>query len=342
MDKILFVGPVAKTGGPAIKNRILVGFLKRSASIKIWNTYDKSIKSRVGAVANVLFARQKHIIIAVSRKGRNLLYPLLLFKHKISGCRYSLVVIGGNIVESVKTRWERKAFLKADVVTAETIGIKSELEEAYSLSNVVYMPNYKVLESKIPMVNEESFDEPALRLLFLSNMYDKKGVGTLLTAFKECREVGISIDLDYYGPILPGLSQEILTEIEQMDRVRYMGEVENEKVLSVMSSYHLFIFPTEHLTEGFPAVLVEAMLTGLPVIASDVNYNGEIIRDGINGLIFTRGNAEALKEKIEWCTSHRKELRDMSLRNRKEALKYDAQTVVESYRKKLQELGWPV
>lgn len=342
MDKILFVGPISTTGGPAIKNRILISHLQRNATIKVWNTYDRSLRARIGAVISILFTKQKYIIISVSRKGRNLLYPLVLFKHKFSKCHFSLVVIGGNIVKSVKTNGERKAFSKADLVTTETEGIKRELEKAFSLSNTFYMPNYKERNGDIPKTNPESFFDPEMKLLFLSNMYDKKGVGTLLEAYKRIREMGLQVKLDYYGPILPGMSSEILTDIEKTEGVQYLGEIENSKVLSVMSSYHVFVFPTEHLTEGFPAVLVEALTVGLPVIASDVNYNGEIIRDGINGLIFPRENVESLKEKIEWCLSHREELREMSLRNRTESERYDAETVVGSYAEKLRELGWPV
>ena len=173
-------------------------------------------------------------------------------------------------------------------------------------------------------------------------MYDKKGVGTLLESFKKCRKAGIPIELDYYGPILPGLSPEILADIKRTEGVRYLGEVENDKVLSVMSSYHVFVFPTEHLTEGFPAVLVEAMLSGLPVIASDVNYNGEIIRDGVNGFIFPRGNADLLEEKIAWCATHREIIKEISIKNREESKKYNAEKLIGMYKEKLRELGWPI
>ena len=40
MNEILFIGPIAQTGGPAIKNRILVDYLQKYAPLKIWNTYD--------------------------------------------------------------------------------------------------------------------------------------------------------------------------------------------------------------------------------------------------------------------------------------------------------------
>ena len=88
MEDVLFIGPIAKTGGPAIKNRILVEHLRKIASLKIWNTYDKSIKARLGAITSILFAKQKYIVVAVSRKGRNLLYPFLLLIPIFIGYKY--------------------------------------------------------------------------------------------------------------------------------------------------------------------------------------------------------------------------------------------------------------
>ena len=340
MEDVLFIGPMAKTGGPAIKNRILVEHLQKITSLKTWNTYDKSIKARLGAITSILFAKQKYIIIAVSRKGRNLLYPFLLFKHRISKCKYSCVVIGGQAVESFKNKSSITALHQADLVTVETEGLKAQMEDAYGLKNVHWMPNYKELKSEAPQVKPEAFQASALRLIFLSSMRDLKGVRTLFTAFKKCRESGINIELDYYGPLKDDLDRSLLTDIEHTEGVRYCGVVDNDKVLTVMSGYQ--IFATEYPHEGFPAVLVEAQSVGLPVIASNINYNGEIIKDGQNGFIFLHGNVEELANKISYCNEHKDELIAMSRRNIADSKQYDAGTVISAYAGKLREAGWPV
>lgn len=342
MEDVLFIGPIAKTGGPAIKNRILVEHLQKITSLKIWNTYDKSVKARLGAITSILFAKQKYIIIAVSRKGRNLLYPFLLFKHRISKCRYSCVVIGGQAVESFKNKSSISALHQADLVTVETEGLKAQMEEAYGLKNVHWMPNYKELKSDAPQVKPEAFQASTIRMIFLSSMRDLKGVRSLFIAFKKCRESGLNIELDYYGPLKDDLDRSLLTDIEHTEGVRYCGVVDNDKVLTVMSEYQIFIFPTEYPHEGFPAVLVEAQSVGLPVIASDINYNGEIIKDGQNGFIFPHGNVEELANRISHCYEHRDELIAMSRRNIADSKQYDAGTVISAYTGKLREAGWPV
>ena len=230
MPNILFVGPVAQTGGPAIKNKILIEHLQKYTSLQIWNTYDKSLKSRLGAIGRILFSKQEYIIVAVSRKGRNLLYPFLLLRQKFSGCHFSCIVIGGQAVGSFKNKSSIRALHQADVVTVETEGLKAQMEEAYCLKNVHWMPNYKEMKDGIPCVKSGDFEKPVLKMLFLSSMRDLKGVRTLFEAFLKCRAKGLQIELDYFGPLKDDFDRGLLTEIEKTEAVRYCGPADNDKV----------------------------------------------------------------------------------------------------------------
>ncbi|MBN2016786.1 MAG: glycosyltransferase [Candidatus Cloacimonetes bacterium] len=64
----------------------------------------------------------------------------------------------------------------------------------------------------------------------------------------------------------------------------------------------LFILPSER--EGFPITLLEAMTSGIPVIATDVGGNSDIIKDGRNGFIIEPNNVEALTQRIEYYIEH--------------------------------------
>lgn len=342
MEDILFVGPIAQTGGPAIKNRILVEHLQQRASIKVWNTYDKSLKARLGAISSILFTKQKYIIIAVSRKGRNLLYPFLRIKAKLFGCKYSCVVIGGQAVESFTNKSSIKALHDADIITVETEGLKAQIEQTFQLGNVYWMPNYKELNNEIKLVLDDGFQRVVLRMIFLSSMRNLKGVKTLIEAYKKIRENGANVELDFYGPIKDDFDKSLLDVIEETEGMRYCGEAKNDEVLEIMSRYQVFVFPTEYPMEGFPAVLVEAMSVGLPVIASDINYNGEIIVDKVNGYIFPHRDATSLSEKIQYCFEHRDELKTISQRNIKTAKQYDASAVINAFADELKKAGWPV
>lgn len=69
--------------------------------------------------------------------------------------------------------------------------------------------------------------------------------------------------------------------------------------------YHIadwFILPS--LREGQAIVVEEAMLAGLPVIASRLEGMGDIVHDGENGYVFTPGDAVALAEKVVYALEH--------------------------------------
>lgn len=342
-EDILFVGPIAEQGGPAIKNRILVSDLKKYVSLKIWNTYDRSLKARIGAVFAILFSKQEYIIVAVSRKGRNLLYPVLLIKSLSGRVQYSCIVIGGSAVGSFKTKASIRALRKADVVTVETSGLKEQMQKAYELNNIWCMPNYKEMnQEEIKAPAGECFQNEELRFLFLSSMRDAKGVHALFQAFEKVLEDGYAASLDYYGPVKSDLDQTLLEKIAGAEHINYCGAVENCDVLKTMGKYQVFVFPTEYTGEGFPAVLVEALVSGLPIIASDMNYNPEIVIHERNGWIFERGNVEQLTDRIRYCIQHREKLCEISRNNIQDAKQYEAAGVIEDYRKKLRKAGWPV
>ena len=73
--------------------------------------------------------------------------------------------------------------------------------------------------------------------------------------------------------------------------------------------------------EGLPISIIEAMRAGLPVIASDVGGNNELVKDGVNGFLVERGNSEQLVERISFLLEHREILRDMGQKSREFYLK---------------------
>ncbi len=342
-EEVLFIGPIADQGGPAIKNRIMAEHLQQTASLKTYNTYNRSIQIRLGAVLAILFAKQKFVIVSVSRKGRNLLYPFLLLKQKLSGIRYCCVVIGGNVKDTFRAKAPVLAMQKADLVTLETRGLVNEIKTAYRLPNAYWLPNYKEIErDTVSIFSKEHFHEKPLRFLFLSSMRNAKGIKTLLCAFRQAISDNAPATLDFYGPIREDLDKQLLEEIEKSSRIHYCGTVSNAQVIQTMQSYHVFVFPTEYIGEGFPAVLVEAMAAGLPVIASDMNDNPEIVQEGRNGWVFAHGNINQLEERIQYCIDNRDILFQVSENNRTDALQYEADVVLKAFESKLREKGWPV
>ena len=162
----------------------------------------------------------------------------------------------------------------------------------------------------------------------------------MVSAFREAVSFGLDASLDIYGPIKADFDRSILDGIGEGEPIAYRGAVPNAEVVGTLAGYDCFVFPSEYETEGFPAVLAEAMAAGLPILASDVCYNPEIVADGENGWLFPAGDAAALANLFSQCEERRDELARMAENNHEDCLRYDAAAVVGGFRLALEERGW--
>jgi sugar transferase (PEP-CTERM/EpsH1 system associated) len=95
------------------------------------------------------------------------------------------------------------------------------------------------------------------------------------------------------GPLLPAVRSQVAT-LGLQDAVWLPGARSDIKAL--LHSFSLFALPS--LAEGTPVSLLEAMASGLPVVASKVGGIPEVVSDGEHGLLVPAGDAEALAQAL--------------------------------------------
>lgn len=94
------------------------------------------------------------------------------------------------------------------------------------------------------------------------------------------------------------LKTDLVRQAESLglaDRIVWKGHVESAQVLS---SLDMLIVPSAH-GEGSSGVVKEGWASGVPVICSDLPANLELVRDGVNGLVFANGEPSSLARQIE-------------------------------------------
>ena len=79
-------------------------------------------------------------------------------------------------------------------------------------------------------------------------------------------------------------------------KVLFLGGVNHENIPELMSAADIFVLPS--LSEGFPLVLVEAMASGLPVIATNVGGLPEIVKEGETGFLVPSQDSKQLAQRI--------------------------------------------
>ena len=76
------------------------------------------------------------------------------------------------------------------------------------------------------------------------------------------------------------------------DRVVFLGWQSRDELIQCYKQSNLFLFPSRH--EGMPNAVLEAMASGLPVIASRISGNEELVVDEQTGLLVESENVDSL------------------------------------------------
>ena len=93
------------------------------------------------------------------------------------------------------------------------------------------------------------------------------------------------------------------------------------------------IFVLGSLREGISNTVLEAMATGLPVIASDTGGNGELIAAGVNGALVPPGDSQALADALDVYLKDPERRRQHGRASRDRAVsRFSLETMVENYR----------
>lgn len=137
-------------------------------------------------------------------------------------------------------------------------------------------------------------------IAYVGRLSPEKGVHVLLEALGTVQGVNLTIIGD--GPERSRL-EATAEELGLATRVRFVGSRPwGTDLLDTIRQHNALVLPS--LTEGLPLVLIEAMSQGVPVIASAVGGIPELVRHGINGLLFSAGDVSQLAEAITTLTSN--------------------------------------
>ena len=152
-----------------------------------------------------------------------------------------------------------------------------ELNEL-GLYNAVYVPNSKPIFS---IRRQKRDNRDFVKFIFLSRIHPDKGIREIIEACRilNKRNYQCNYCVDFYGAIENDLKNDFLSQISIFDNLQYMGilNLTDIKGYQQLSNYDVMLFPTYWDGEGFPGVVIDAYISGLPVIATEWNLNREVI-----------------------------------------------------------------
>jgi glycosyltransferase involved in cell wall biosynthesis len=148
----------------------------------------------------------------------------------------------------------------------------------------------------------------------LKEMYDHP---TLISALAKPGMENVAAVLVGDGNLREDLEKRA-TEQKVIDRVKFAGMVDNEKIPDYLAVGDAYV--TCSRSDSASLGLLEAMASGVPVIASDIPANKEWIADGQSGWLFTPGHAESLSKTILKAVENEQNRQEVALRGRAIAL----------------------
>ena len=258
-----------------IKSALVFPFLFPLTVIKLW----RLIKSQKIDVLNIHFADDAAF------------YALIL--KYLTGVRLVVSLHGNDVekfpVESFFRRWLLRCLLKvADSVTVNSRYLEDRLQKKVEIiGNGINLDEFSTIQP---------FSHPNPYILFLGRLVYKKGVDLLIQAYAAvCRDLPFDLLIAGDGQERRNL-EDLVKKRGMGDRIKFLGQVENKFGHELMAGASLFVVPSR--LEPFGIVVLEAMATGCPVLASRTGGLTEIIQDGQTGVLFSSEDVVDLSTKL--------------------------------------------
>ena len=244
--------------------------------------------------------------------------------------RLNYFVIGGilpNFISQLEMK-QRECYSIVKWFMVESQEMKHKME-LLGYKNVIHIPNFK----KIAYIPEKSIEIPVpFRFVFLSRIIPEKGCDLIIEATRRInKEIGEDkFIVHFYGKIEDSYKSHFLKTINEIPNAEYKGFLNLADISNydVLASYSAMLFPTFWKGEGFPGILIDAMIAGTPVIASEWGYNTEIIDNGTTGVIIKNKDVDALANAMNSFICNMPKVAEMAQHCRRQAMEYDTASVL--------------
>lgn len=188
------------------------------------------------------------------------------------------------------------------IVVPSTVAHDSFAKFGYAAKTVVVFPG---VDEQFFSPLRQPVANAKFRVCFTGRIELAKGAAYLLQAWK--RLALANAELVLAGEIRPEMKS--LLETYADSTVRTTGFLSARELQQHYRDSDLFVLPS--VNEGLAQVLLEAMASGLPVVASDLSGAGDCVTEGVEGFVTPVRDVNRIAQAILWCYQHRDETRAM-------------------------------
>lgn len=159
-----------------------------------------------------------------------------------------------------------------------------------------------------------------LKLISIGSLIERKNQSFQVDIAKKLKELNINFELNILGG---GIEMDNLkSKIDQLGLTNHVNLIGiSNEIPSLLQENFIFLHTAKY--EPFGLVLVEAMASGLPIIALDGGGNEELVQDGKTGYFLKEENEELFVNKILDLWNNEKKYQFVSKNAFEKAKKYD-------------------
>ena len=271
--------------GQMIKTRNLLTLLQnKNTDVDYFDTQD--FKYNKLSVLNMFrkIVTCKTLYYLPAQNNLAYLFPIVYLLSLISKTKIHYFVVGGWLVEFLENKPKhRNKLAKIAGIHCETQFMKKALEKEYGFNNVDVFPNFRINDFVPTAYHEKNH----LKLVFMARIIKKKGLDLIFKLGDFIKKDNLQITIDFYGP-----QQNEENDVDYFDTnivrypfMKYHGPLEPVAIYQTLEKYDAMLLPTHFYTEGLPGSILDAYISGIPVIVTRWKHATEFVDDGNTGII---------------------------------------------------------
>jgi glycosyltransferase involved in cell wall biosynthesis len=217
---------------------------------------------------------------------------------------FVLSVWGDDIMEFPRLSFLHRLAIKKTILRADYLTATSHMLATKTSELAGFLRNIQVIPFGVDLNKFTYCQRPPRELLIIGtvrNFTPKYGLEYLIEAFSRLVDnyKHLRLVLIGDGRIRPQL-EALVRSLKISQFVSFLGAVPNDEVAKHLKEIDIFVMPSIGQGEIFGVAAVEAMATGLPVVASRVGGLPEVVDDGRTGILVEPESVDALKKGIEF------------------------------------------
>jgi len=166
------------------------------------------------------------------------------------------------------------------------------------------------------------------RLIFAGRFQSQKNIPMLIELLGKVRDMQWQCELLGDGPDRQ-IVEELIRSHDLGSRVNLLGWVDGAIVEERLEASDLLLLTSR--SEGLPVIGVQALASGLAILASDVGGLPDLVEGDVNGRLCGPNDLDCFEQALRWCLEDRERLLKMKQASRARAERFDTRKIAEQY-----------